>query len=64
MPSLSQLVPNGYLLTAVLLAVIAFYWPIWKIFRYPRGPMPLPFIGNAMVLIKADNFMKDLTGIT
>ena len=61
--SLYQLTPNGYLLAAVAVAVTVYYWPIWRRSRYPRGPMPLPFLGNALLFFnKKKNFMQLAAG--
>lgn len=58
----SQLMPNGYLVALVLIGITVYYWPIWKSYKYPSGPMPLPFLGNALVFLKSGNFMQDLAG--
>lgn len=60
---LRQLVPNGYLLGAALVAITAYYWPIWKRYKYPGGPMPLPFIGNIVMFFKPGNIMQELAGV-
>ena len=61
--SFYQLTPNGYLLAAVAVAITAYYWPIWRRSKYPRGPMPLPFIGNALLFFnRKKNFMQLAAG--
>ena len=59
---LSELVPNGYLLGAGLVAITVYYWPIWRCYKYPPGPMPLPFIGNTLMFLKPGTFMQTLAG--
>ena len=59
---LSGLLPSGYLLGATLVAITVYYWPIWKRYKYPPGPMPLPFIGNILTFVKPGNFMQELAG--
>ena len=55
--------PTYVLLCTAIVLILLHYWPVWDRHRYPPGPIPLPVLGDALIMIKHwDNIGRHLYG--